>query len=558
MGRTVIPVTLVVLAALFVPLLGILPPAQFFRLDDFAWLTWAKSHGVSDAFDPGEAPATPGGRFRPAHALFWIFGSRAFGPESAVPWMLLSSSFFAAGLALMLLWGDRVDPGKPHAGKSAAAIWFAGFFPMTYLLLNVYNNGKTMVFLLVPLAAAFGISFYERRRPRDLLVFLFAFLAGALARESTLAIVPAVLCVYVLADRFERGKAFLPLATAALLAGGAVIAGAAVFSPLVRETLRDLGAGKSFSLWSRNLAYYAETLLWNGHGRFLWLGLVFAASLRRTRALAIAAAAVLASGLVFPRLSPVLVLLVLLAFWFSRRSRINTALLAWFAAAYLVLLPAPNPTESYFLEASLPLALFFGLETGGALAGVASRAGGAFRRGAGRKFRTFFAAWGALVLLAAVFAAGVHAVYARELLPVKRHGLDFAEANRFMRKELPEGSVVYVFRQEEIYGKGMTETIRRFRRFYLWKNHPECWFAAYNRPDVHVLYWDGEPEARRPGFFFASNPFEKEVFRKTDPAPGASLVFENPSCAVYDLQPARARQGAPLTETAGDPILPVS
>jgi len=124
---------------------------------------------------------------------------------------------------------------------------------------------------------------------------------------------------------------------------------------------------------------------------------------------------------------------------------------------------------------------------------------------------------------------------------VKRHGLDFAEANRFMQKEFPEGGVVYVFRQEEIYGKGMTETIRRFRRFYLWKNHPECWFAAYDRADVHVVYWSGEPDFRRPAFFFASNSFEKEVFRKEDPAPGASLVFENPSCAVYDLRPARAR-----------------
>jgi len=541
MGQRMLPVTIVVLAALFVPLLGILPPAQFFRLDDFAWLTWAKSHGVSDAFDPAQAPATPGGRFRPAHALFWIIGSRAVGPESAVPWILLSSSFFAAGLALLVLWGDRVDPGKPHAGKCAAAIWFAGFFPMTYLLLNVYNNGKTMVFLLVPLGAASGISFYQNRRLRDLLVFLLAFLAGALARESILAIVPAVLCVYVLADRLERGKAFLPLAAAALLAGGAVIAGAAVFSPLVREALRDLGSGESFSLWGRNLAYYAETLLWNGHARFLWMGLIFAASLRRTRALAVAAAAVLALSFIFPRPSAILMLLVLLAFWFSRRSKINAALLAWFAAAVLVLLPAPNPTESYFLEASLPLALFFGLETGGALAGVVARAGGVFRRGSGRKLRNTLAAWSALVLLAAVFVAGVYAVYTRELLPVKRHGAEFAEANRFMRKELPEGSAVYVFRQEETYGERMAEYIRRFRRFYLWKNHPESWFAAYDRPDVHVVYWDGEPDAGRPAFFFASNPFEKEVFRKEDPAPGASLVFENPSCAVYDLRGARKR-----------------
>ncbi|MFH1679780.1 MAG: hypothetical protein ABIH26_03950 [Candidatus Eisenbacteria bacterium] len=538
MGRTKIPVAIAVLAALLVPILGVLPPAQFFRLDDFAWLTWAKRHGVADAFDSAQAPATPGGRFRPAHALFWILGSRVFGPESAVPWILLSSSFFAAGIALLLLWGDCIDPRKPHAGKAAAAIWFAGFFPMLYLLLNVYNNGKTMVFFLIPVAVCSGISFYERRRSLSLLVCLLAFVIGALARESVLAIVPAAVGAYALADLRERGKPLLPLALGALLAVAVLLAAGAALSPLIRGTLQDLARGEALAPWGGNLMVYAREVLWEGYRRYLWLGLVIAASYRRSSAFMITAVAVLLADFLFPRLSPLPVLILLLLFWVSRMSKMNAALLAWFAAAYLILLPARDPAESYFLEAAVPLALFLGIEVKGALASIAGRARGALRWGEGRKRWTAIAAWCVLVLLAAACAAGVYAVYTRDLLPVKRHGADFAEANRFMVRELPMGSAVHVFRQEEIYGEGLAEYIRRFRRFYLWKDHPECWFAAYDRPDVKVVYWTGKPDARAPAFFFASTPFEKDVYREESPAPGAALIFENRSSEVYDLRPA--------------------
>src|SRR5262245_5964868 len=84
-------VPFVVLVALAVPILGVMPPSQFFRFDDFSWLTWASTHGVRDAFDSSRVQETPGGSFRPVYALFWLVGYRTLGPWSAAPWILASA-----------------------------------------------------------------------------------------------------------------------------------------------------------------------------------------------------------------------------------------------------------------------------------------------------------------------------------------------------------------------------------------------------------------------------------------------------------------------------------
>ncbi len=534
-------VVLVVLAALFVPMLGVLPPAQFFRFDDFPWLTWAATHQVRDAFSPAQLAIVSAG-FRPAYALFWIFGHRVFGTDSAVPWILLSSSFFAAGLVVMLFWGESPDGNGAGAGGAAVAAWLAAFFPMTYFLLNVYNSGKTIAFLLIPAAVWAGIAFYERRRLRHLPLFLASFLICLLTRESSLALVPVALGTYVLMDLRDKGRPLLPILLIVALSIAGLLLAAVAVSPWRQRTI-DLDAPRLLE----NLTYYASEFFWKGYRRYLWLGLVAIASfLNGRRRFAAAPIAILLAGSFLPRIAPLLALAVLIAYWAMRRSKLRYALLAWFAAGFGVILPLRAHHESYFLEASFPLALFFGLETGPALASIAGRVRKfMFDASSTRRLRILAAAAVALALVGAAGFAG-RRVFEHELLPIKRHGSDFAAANRFLVENLPAGSNVYVIDESE-YGREMDDYVRRFRRFYLWPGHPECWFAAYGRPDVAVLALRGEGEALRPpAYLFASNPHEKALFGERPAALGMALLFENRSCVVFGSP-------VPLGDEPGEP-----
>ncbi len=544
-ARMVVLVVLVALAALLVPILGVLPPAHFFRFDDFPWLTWAATHQIRDAFSPSQLAGISAG-FRPVHALFWIFGYRVFGPDSAVPWILLSSSFFAAGLVIMLLWGERLDGRGAGSGVTAVAIWFAGFFPMTYFLLNVFNNGKTIAFFLIPVTIWSGVTLYDRRRFRRLPLFLAMFLVCLFTRESSLAIVPLALGTYVLMDLRERGRPLLPILLIVALSVAGLLLAAVASSPWRRDALLGLVRDPDPSRWLGGVRYYASELLWNGYRRYLWLGLIASASLLSgRRRLAAASFATLLSGFFLPRVAAVLALIVLLIFWAMPGSKLRYALLAWFVAGFGVLLPLRAHHESYFLEASFPLCLFLGLEMGPALAPIVGRVRGFSSAALGAwRWRILPPAAIALALLASATVVGWR-VFERELLPIKRHGSDFAEANRFLVRTLPRGSRVYVIDESE-YGLELRDYLRRFRRFYLWPGHPECWFAAYGRPDVEVLPWRGEEGMLRPpAYLFASNPHERSLFRERPAAMGMTLLFENRSCAVFGF---RDPSGAEATE----------
>lgn len=160
MKERITPIVLVVLAALLVPLLGILPPSVYFRTDDFQWLTWAAAHGPAGAFltTPQKIPF---GHYRPVYELYWIFGHDIFGTRSAVPWVASIALFFAAGQVAILSWGNRLDERNRSAGIIACFVWFAAYLPSSYFLLNVYNAGKAIVFLLLPLTIWACIASYE-------------------------------------------------------------------------------------------------------------------------------------------------------------------------------------------------------------------------------------------------------------------------------------------------------------------------------------------------------------------------------------------------------------
>lgn len=280
-GRRWFWVAVVAAVAMSVPLLGVIPPSLFFRRDDFAWLAWAAEHRPWDAFRPGLAETTPGGRFRPIHALFWIFGYDVFGTGSAVPWILLSSAFFAAALVLMLLWGDERDQEHRLAGKASVAIWFAAFLPVTFFVLNIYNNGKTITLFFLPLAIRYSLAAVEGRGRKAAWIGAVAALLAFLTRESAFVIFPATVATYVLADHRERscirGRSLLTAFLAVVLLGAAVI----FLSSFVREMIAR-AAGGGFPEGARgNLEYFLSLTFFAGYRRFFWIGLVLLLSFRR-------------------------------------------------------------------------------------------------------------------------------------------------------------------------------------------------------------------------------------------------------------------------------------